>query len=139
MSGAGFSSGRRRKSRDLKSRQGGHWRGGECDGDESRGGALSEFRIDETTFKYPTKRRNFGGGIRVDIVIVKSLVVVEEELPNKAKWRFEFVRNKKAILGLDLVVPRRDTAKPPGRMDASAAQQKRARSLKSDGWWQCGG
>ncbi|CAA3002350.1 Hypothetical predicted protein [Olea europaea subsp. europaea] len=111
---SGIQFGRRRKSRDLKSRQGGQWRGGECGRDESQGGALSEFHIDETAFKYPTKRSNFGGGIRVDIDIVKSLVVVEEELPNKAKWRSEFVRNKKAILGLDLVVPRRDTANPSG-------------------------
>ncbi|CAA2959514.1 Hypothetical predicted protein [Olea europaea subsp. europaea] len=133
MSGAGFSSGRQRQSRDLKSHQGGQWRGGGFSGDESRGGALSEFRSDEMAFKYPTRRSNFGGGISVDIDIVKSLVVVEEELPNKAKWRFEFVRNKKAILGLDLVVPRRDTVKSPGRTDASAAQRKRAKSSKSNG------
>ncbi|CAA2974507.1 Hypothetical predicted protein [Olea europaea subsp. europaea] len=139
MSGAGCSSGRRRQNRDLKSRQGGQWRGGRCGRDESRGGVLSEFRSDETTFKYPTRRSNFGGGINVDIDIVNCLVVVEEELPNQAKWRSKFVRNKKAILGLDLVVRRRDTAKPPGRMDASAAQQKRARSSKSDGSWWCGG
>ncbi|CAA2974303.1 Hypothetical predicted protein [Olea europaea subsp. europaea] len=139
MSGEGCSSGRRRQSRDLKSRQGGQWRGGECDEDESRCGALSEFCSDETAFKYPTKRSNFGGGISVDVDIVKSLVVVEEELPNQAKWRPKFVRNKKAILGLDLVVPRWDTTKPPGRMEASAAQRKRARSSKSNGWWWCSG
>ncbi|CAA2989310.1 ATPase ASNA1 homolog [Olea europaea subsp. europaea] len=33
--------------------------------------------------KYPTRRSNFGEGISVDIDIVKSLVVVEEELPNQ--------------------------------------------------------
>ncbi|CAA3014361.1 Hypothetical predicted protein [Olea europaea subsp. europaea] len=57
-------------------------------------------------------------------MVATSTVVVVRRRNSKGGSR----KKKKAILGLDLVVPRWDTAKPPGRMDASAAQQKRARS-----------